>query len=169
MPAPYQTLAELIESAHAQHTPALDYVLDLAADYSWDETETVAVLAALARHTRHERTRPEPQPLADIIAQANEFAQSLDDEDDPARIPALEHAVANYTSHAWAAAQTDDPSAIESLEHWTGVIAEVIGLDPQPIQHTDPVRQHLEAAVTVEHLTDKQADEVLDILERAGY
>jgi hypothetical protein len=159
----------MIESAHAQHIPALEYILDLAYNYSWDESETVAVLAALARHTRHERTRPEPQPLADILAQANEFADDLDAEEDRERIPALEIAVANYTSAAWAAAQTDDPGALEAVEHWTGAIAEVIGLDGPPIPDTDPVRQRLEAAVTIEHLTDEQANEVLAILTRAGY
>ena len=167
MPAPYRTLAEILEDAEAQHAEPLTYILDLAAQYDWTAAETVAVLEALARHTRHERTRPEPQPLADILAAANQFADDLEDEDDPERIPALEHAVANYTSAAWQAAQTDDPAALESLEHWAGVIAEVIGLDPIP--NADPIRQSLEAAVRVDHLTDAQADEVLAILERAGY
>jgi len=190
MPAPYQTLPEIIESAHAQHIEPLTYILDLAHDYAWTEPETVAVLEALSRHTRHEATRPQPQPLADILALANEFAQSLeDDDDDPERIPALEHAVANYTSAAWRAAQTDDPSALESLEHWTGAIAEVIGLDPIPT--TDPERQRLEgrpqarredgtlnphaiagslaAAIQVDHLTAEQVDELTAMLERAGY
>lgn len=170
MPAPYRTLAEILEDAEAQHTPPLEYILDLAHDYAWDEPQTVAVLEAYARHNRHQATRPAPQPLADILAQANQFAAELDDEnDDPTRLPALEHAVTNYTSAAWTAAQTDDPAALEALEHWTGAIAEVIGLDPIPTSPTDTIRASLEAAVRVNHLTDDEAATVLDILERAGY
>lgn len=124
MPAPYQTIAELIAHAHARHTSPLTHILDTAADYEWTEAETVAIIEAYARHA--DRTRPEPQPLADIIAIANEFAADLDAED---RADAIRHAVANYTSAAWHAAQTDDPAAVETLEYWEATIAEVIGRD----------------------------------------
>lgn len=147
MPAPYKDLAALLEDAEAQHTPAHEFILDTADRYQWPPAHTVAVLEAAGRHTRAARTAP--SQWADIIATVDEFRADLD-ADTPPTLDSLAHAVEQWTSAAWAAAQHDDPDAPGALEHWAGVIAEHIGIDPAPIPDTDPVRRHLEAPITLD-------------------
>jgi hypothetical protein len=108
MPAPYHTLAELIEQARTLNTEPLAHILDTAQRHQWEPAHTVEVLDAARRAT-------DTHPVA--IAQA--FARDLD----------LTETVASYITTLDAYQQSGDPSEAEALENLEAHMRHLTGLD----------------------------------------
>jgi hypothetical protein len=116
MPAPYATLAQLIDQARTLHTEPLAHILDTAQRHNWNPAHTVEVLNA-ARHAT------DTHPVA--IAQA--FARELD----------LADTVASYITTLDTYQQTGDPAEAEALENLEAHMRHLTGLDDQPDNDTD--------------------------------
>ncbi len=109
MPAPYHTLAELIEQARLLSLDPLAHILDTAQRHQWEPAHTVEVLDAARRAT-------DTHPVA--IAQA--FARELD----------LAETVGSYLSTLTSYQQSGDPAEAEALENLEAHMRHLTGLDP---------------------------------------
>ena len=111
MPAPYHTLAELLDQSITLRVHPLTHILDTARRYEWEPAHTVETLDAAARAI-------EPGPVQ--VAQA--FARTLD----------LAETVASYITTLDAYQQSGDPSEAEALENLEAHMRHLTGLDDQP-------------------------------------